>query len=210
MMALELLRGYQKSGNSALGTYRAKDEPFDVNAQMQYWLNRSKIFSGYFPEVIRYLLNYPKAESADIDSLLFWEKVRFGLKPTLRLNHAITFRPVASAGAVSVVAVKQLYASHYFQLTLDLTACIKDTGVPRENGFYLISLRGSSQHGLTGTTGAFLRKVIVGRTRDAQERVLTEIKPSWKSSRTSITAKHQSASLPKLAGGMLSFVIRHS
>jgi hypothetical protein len=79
-------------------------------------------------------------------------------------------------GAAHVVAVKQLYASHYFQLALDLTACVTASGRNSDTGFYLISLKGSTQQGLTGFTGSLLRRTVVSKTCSAQEKALISIK----------------------------------
>jgi hypothetical protein len=75
-----------------------------------------------------------------------------------------------------VILVKQLYASHYFQLALDLTACVREIDRPSEKGFYPISLKGSTQQGLTGIRGSLLRRVVVRKTRSAQEKALSAIK----------------------------------
>lgn len=175
-MALEVLRRYQEDGNRVLGSYHDTERPFDVNAQLQLLLGQSDALPVYLPELNRFLLEYPNAQLTNAESLFYWERVKFGLKPTLRLNHAIAYFSEGPRGAAQVVAVKQLYASHYFQLALDLTACVSDGGGPRDKGFYLISLKGSTQQGLTGFTGSLLRRIIVGRTRSAQEKALISIK----------------------------------
>ncbi len=175
-MALDILRRYQEDGNRVLGSYRDTDSPFDVNAQLQSLLGRSQVLPVYLPELNRYLLDYPNTRLAGADSLFYWERVDFGLKPTLRLNHAISYESAGPKGAVQVLAVKQLYASHYFQLALDLTACVRESDRTDEKGFYLISLKGSTQQGLTGWKGSLLRMVIVSRTRSAQEKLLINIK----------------------------------
>ncbi len=182
-MTLDFLKRYQKSGNSVLLTYRDKNRPFDVPSQLQAWLGRSKALPIYFPELNRYLLDYPKAKPANVESLFYWEKVDFGLKPTLRLNHAMAFRPAGSKGTAYVVAVKQLYASHYFQFALDLTACVTGSGLANGKGFYLISLKGSTQQGLTGIRGSLLRKIVVSKTHSAQEKALIGIKRALESRR---------------------------
>ncbi len=175
-MAFEVLQRYQADGNSVLGSYRDTDRPFDVDAQLQSLLGRSAALPAYLPELDRYLLDYPKATLANVESQFYWERVNFGLKPTLRLNHAIAYRSAGPKGEAQVVAVKQLYASHYFQLALDLTACVADNGRAGNAGFYLISLRGSTQQGFTGLTGSLLRRIVVSRTRSAQEKALTNVK----------------------------------
>ncbi len=175
-IALEYLRRYQEDGNSALGTYRDQEHPFDARAHLQSWLGRSQALPVYFPELSRYLLEYPNATPAEVESLFYWEKVDFGLKPTLRLNHAIAYRSAGPRGAAHLIAVKQLYSSHYFQLALDFTACVTGSGRTNDTGFYLISLKGSTQQGLTGFRGSILRRVVVSKTRSAQEKALIGIK----------------------------------
>jgi hypothetical protein len=172
-MALEILQRYQREGNAVLGTYRDNSEPFDVNAEFRSLLGRSQALPVYLPDLSRYLLEYPRATLPNVESVFFWERVNFGLKPTLRLVHGLAYKSQGPRGAAQVVAVKQLYASHYLQLALDLTAC-----VPERDGFYLISLKGSTQQGLTGFTGSILKRIIVSRTRSAQERMLLNIKRS--------------------------------
>ena len=51
--------------------------------------------------------------------------MNFGLKPTLRIVQAVIYRG-ASPDQPAAMAVKQLYASHYFETALDLTACVRD------------------------------------------------------------------------------------
>lgn len=175
-MALDILHRYQEDGNRVLGSYRDTERPFDVNAQLQSLLGRSEVLPVYLPELNRYLLDYPRSKLPSAQSQFFWERVNFGLKPTLRLNHAISYQSEGPKGPVQVLAVKQLYASHYLQLALDLTACVTDSSRAGQKGFYLISLKGSTQQGLTGWKGSILRMVIVSRTRSAQENLLINIK----------------------------------
>ena len=53
--------------------------------------------------------------------------VDFGLKPTVRVNHVIIYPLAAILSGVShVIAIKQLYASHYFHTTLELRLLVHD------------------------------------------------------------------------------------
>jgi hypothetical protein len=159
-MALEALLAYQKGGNAALGTYRDKKVPAQVSEQFRSLLSRSTVLPEELPRFYSYLLDYPKASLPDSSSIFYWEKVKFGLKPTLRVNQQITAHTTGAHGPIDVVAIKQLYASHYFQTALDLYSCI-----PRKSGgFYLITAKGSEQAGLTGPKGSIVRKVAVDKT----------------------------------------------
>jgi hypothetical protein len=59
-------------------------------------------------------------------------------------------RGEAGSDLAYAIAEKQLYASHYFQASLDLTFCIRDTSTPGQRGFYLLKIMGSEQedHGI--------------------------------------------------------------
>jgi len=180
-MALQALENYKQGGNAALGTYRDKNHPAVVAETFASLLNRSKALPVYLPELREYLLNYPKAEASGIESRFYWEKVNFGLKPTIRLVQAAIYRGTSPDKPAYAVAVKQLYASHYFESALDLTVCIKDTQHPDHPGFYLITMKGSQQAGLTGFKGGIVRKVAVDKTRSSLEKALASIKQKLES-----------------------------
>jgi hypothetical protein len=177
-MALDALLKYLQGGNAALGTYRDKKHPAVVAATFQSLLSRSKALPVYLPQLDRYLLEYPNANADNIQTEFFWEKVNFGLKPTLRIVQAIVYRDANSEQQTSALAVKQLYASHYFETALDLTVCVKD---PERPGIYLITMKGSQQAGLTGFKGGIVRKVAVDKTRSSLEKALAAIKQKLES-----------------------------
>jgi len=174
-MTLEAIERYQKGGNAALGTYRDKSHPAVVADTFLSLLSRSKALPVYLPELNQYLIDYPNAPSEHIQTKFYWEKVNFGLKPTIRVVQAIVYRDAGTRGPVYAIAVKQLYASHYFETALDLTFCVAATENHRP-GFYLITVKGSQQGGLTGLKGSFVRKVAVDKTRSSLERALATIK----------------------------------
>ena len=175
-MALEALSKYIQGGNSALGTYRDKNHPTAVGETFQSLLSRSKALPVYLPELDHYLLDYPNVPSERIASEFYWEKVNFGLKPTLRMVQAIVYRGAGGSDKAYALAVKQLYASHYFETALDLTVCFPDDSQPDHPSMYLITLKGSQQAGLTGFKGSIVRKVAVDKTRSSLERALEAIK----------------------------------
>ena len=98
--------------------------------------------------------------------------MKFGLKPTLRMNQQITARATGEHAPIDVVAIKQLYASHYFQTALDLNFCVAGNS----QGFYLVTVKGSEQAGLTGVKGGAVRKVAIDKTRSSLEKSLEAIK----------------------------------
>ena len=176
-MALQALLRYQQGGNTALGTYRDKSRPTAVGDTFTSLLAQMKSLPIYLPDLHSYLLEYPNAASNEIRSEFYWEKVNFGLKPTLRIVQAIVYRGTSPDKPAYAVAVKQLYASHYFETALDLTVCLS----VKKNGFYLITIKGSQQAGLTGFKGGIVRKVAVDKTRSSLQKVLAVYKQNLES-----------------------------
>ena len=144
-------------------------------------VERTKGLPVYLPELRDYLLNYPKTDSSSIESQFYWERVNFGLKPTFRMVQAVVYHGKSSTEPVYAVALKQLYASHYFETALDLTVCVKDLQASDHPGFYLITMKGSQQAGLTGLKGGIVRKVAVDKTRSSLEKALASIKQKLES-----------------------------
>lgn len=175
---LQLVQAYRRGGNEALGEYRDKVRPARIAEQFQTMIGRASVLPDVLPELRRYLLEDPYVALAGADRFFCWEKVSFGLKPTIRVNHAVIHRGTALGRGFGVVAIKQLYATPYFHTALDLTVCVDDgaSGTPR--GFYLLTLKGSEQAGLTGVKGSPLRKVVVDKTRSSLESALASIKRS--------------------------------
>ena len=177
-MVLQLLRAYQKGGNQALGEYRDKEHPARIADQFKTMMDRASALPDVIPGLRHYLLENPNAELADADSFYYWEKVSFGLKPTIRVNHAVVYRGRTQGRDFGAVAIEQLYASHYFHTALDMSVCVDDGVAATPHGFYLLTLKGSEQEGLTGFSGSILRKMVVDKTRSSLETALASIKSS--------------------------------
>jgi len=172
-MALQALLNYRNGGNTALGVYRDKNHPAAVAETFAALLTRLSALPEYLPELNEYLLEYPKTKSANVQAGFYWEKVNFGLKPTFRIVQRAVYRGASPTDPVYALAEKQIYASHYFETALDLTVCARDTQRP---GFYIITIKGSKQAGLTGLKGSIVRKVAVDKARASLGRVLASIK----------------------------------
>lgn len=173
---LERLAGYQRQGNLALGAYNDKRNPAVVPEQFKYMLSYSRALPKYLPDFYGYLLAYPNAKPANVEDTFYWAKVRFGLKPTLRVVHVVTMRGNPADQVAYAIAEKQLYSSHYFETALDLSFCVRGSDDTEQPGFYLIMAMGSEQAGLTGPKGSIVRKVAVGRSVSNLQNALTTIR----------------------------------
>jgi hypothetical protein len=176
--ALKGIVAYQRTGNEALGIYNDKPDPIEVQRQFAWLLSYQTVLPAVLPDLYNYLLRYPKVRPANIEDAFYWSKVKFGLKPTLRVVHLVIMKGSPEAQIAYAVAEKQLYASHYFETALDLSYCVRPDD-PKQTGFYLITVLASEQAGLTGVKGSIVRKTAVGRSvsslHDALARMRTTL-----------------------------------
>jgi hypothetical protein len=174
--ALERLLAYQKDGNQALGIYNDKHDPTVVPQQFAYMLTYTRALPAHLPDFYTYLLSYPNARPLNVEDTFYWARVKFGLKPTLRVVHLITMRGSPVDPVAYAFAEKQLYSSHYFETALDLTFCIRDGNDPKHHGFYLLVAMGSEQAGLTGAKGSIVRKAAINRSVSHLQNALNKIR----------------------------------
>jgi len=177
-MIFDLVRAYQTEGNAALGHYEDGDEPLPVAEQFRALLANSDPLPVPVPELLAYLDDYPHGRLEGAEDIFYWTVVDFGLKPTIRVNH-VTIYPLGGSpppsGVRHAIAIKQLYASHYFHTTLELRFLIDDDR-RAGRGTSLISITRSRNDGMTGFKGLFLRPIIRTRSRDAVRSYLDQVK----------------------------------
>ena len=177
-MILEIVRTYQANGNDALGHYDDDGDPRPVAEEFRALLPNGDLLPAPVPALIAYLEGYPRGRPAGAEDFFYWSVVNFGLKPTIRANH-VTIYPLPGSPSSNVayaIAIKQLYASHYFQSTLELRFLVDDDRRPGRPGFYLVSIMRSRNDGMTGFTGSLLRPIVNRRSRNAVRRYLEHVK----------------------------------
>jgi len=177
-MILDLVRRYQVDGNAALGRYDDGDDPLLVAEQFRAILASRDHLPVAVPALFAYLDDYPRGRPAGAHDFFYWTVVDFGLKRTVRVNH-VTIYPLAPgtpASTAYVIAIEQLYASHYFHTTLELRFLADDDGPSGEPRTLLVSITRSRSDGMTGFKGLFLRPAISRRSREAVRGYLEHVK----------------------------------
>jgi hypothetical protein len=176
-MILELVQAYQANGSAALGHYDDGGKPLPVAEQFRALLDSGNRLPLPVPGLVAYLDEYPRGRPAGAEDFFYWSVVDFGLKPTVRVSHVIVYPLDARPSGVShVIAIKQLYASHYFHTTLELRFLVEDDRRADQRGFHLLSITRSRSDGTTGLKGSLLRPVISRRSRNAVRGYLEHLK----------------------------------
>lgn len=121
---VDYVSAYRARGDSALIAYDDQ-RPSAAAAQVfAGMLSRSPYMYQYAPSLERYLENYPGDRPVGARDVFYWSEDDLpGLKPTLTITHEVVYAPPELPGS-TLIASKLLYADHYLDGALDLTAVV--------------------------------------------------------------------------------------
>jgi hypothetical protein len=165
---VDYVTGYRARGNTALLEY---DDQRSADSAVQVFhalLSRSPYTYQYAPSLQRYLENYPADRPAHAREAIYWSEDDLpGLKPTLTIAHEVVYAPSELPGS-TLIATKQLYADHYLDGALDLTAVVDGAkvGAAADTGIYLVVLRRLHFDDLPSGGIMNVRGKVVGKLRD--------------------------------------------
>lgn len=165
------LKTYLQQGNSALVVYRDMSKPVSLAQEFAGVLDARPGLGGLVPQFQNYLAEYPKGSLAGVSSFLYWSTESFGVKPVDSITQVFMYPQPGRA----VIASKQLYASHYFEGSLGLTAAMDDRSDPSHPGMYLVYLNRSRIDLLNGFLGGLRRAIVRGRLESGMRKNLAEV-----------------------------------
>jgi hypothetical protein len=128
---------YQTRGNAGLPIYEDRPRPVRVPEVLTRILRLPAWVDTQLPEVRAHLDAYPATASAEVEDFFYWMLEKRYRAPVTSLTHGALF-PSACGGNCVALALKQLYASHYFEASLDLLVFI-----PHDGHSYLLYLNRS-------------------------------------------------------------------
>jgi hypothetical protein len=134
---IEYVTDYRTRGDSAMAVY---DDRGNLNVRSSEAFAAQLAESPYVyqnvPSLQQYLSTYPQGSLPGAAEILYWsEDALPRLRPILSVTHLVLYTPPELPG-LTLLAAKQIYANHYFETALDLTAAID-----RNPGIYLLVVR---------------------------------------------------------------------
>ena len=135
---VEYVTDYRQRGDSAMAIY---DDRGNMNMRASDAFAAQFAESPYIyqtvPSLRSYFTDYPHGSlPSGAAEVLFWsEDVMPRLRPILSVTHLVVYTPPELPG-MTLAASKQIYANHYFEAAMDLTAVVE-----RSPGSYLVVLR---------------------------------------------------------------------
>ena len=161
-MLLDYVRDYRTRGDAALIEYSDKRDEVSLAAEQQA-LNAA---SSYINDA----LAEAKSNLQLAEDSIIWSKIKFGLKPVIAINHVRIYRRSSDAGPQVLIASNQIYANHYFNASLALTAFVNIPGA--NQGSYLVYENRSRADGLEGPFGKLKRGVVEKKALEGLKAIL--------------------------------------
>ena len=135
---LRFVNDYRAAGNTAMVEY---DDNHAVKSQEAFGalLDQSGYLRDFAPGLRDYLDLYPAHHPEGTRDVLFWEEDRLPhLRPTLTVSQMVMY---TTPSGTPLVAVKQIYADHYFEGALELTGAFDAPPTAKGSAMYLITVR---------------------------------------------------------------------
>lgn len=160
---VDYVTAYRQGGTDTMAATVDKTQPKVLAEEFRTLLRNSPYLPEYVPAFHQYLEAYPKGTLADTTDTLFWTRDEFGLKPVVSIYHATVHEVDRQGHKGLLVAIKMLYASHFFNAGLELMAAAP---TPDGSGFYLLDLYRTRIDPPTG----MLSGVLMGKVRSGVEK----------------------------------------
>lgn len=190
-MLWEYVRDYRNRGDAALIKYNDNRNEVSLAAEHRALTSAS----GYIND----LLADKKSGLQLLEDAIVWSKIKFGLKPVIAINHITIYKRSGNVGPQVLVASKQIYANHYFNAFLALTAFVS---VP-DGGGYLVYENRSRADGLEGPFSKIKRGVVEKKALEGLKNILAQSKASLDGpSLSPTTAEFSSHWSQRLFGGI--------
>jgi len=161
---LDYVKAYLQAGNPALIEYHDQEKGVRVAEEYRSLLEQSRFLTDYAPEFHKYLEEFPKASSPSVEDFIYWSKEKYGPKPVLSITHVAIYKRTLGNRTEVFIASKQLYANHYFDASLGLTAFVEGNERATSSS-YLLYLNRSRISALQGSFVGLKRSVIGARIR---------------------------------------------
>ena len=167
-MLVAYVKDYRARGETALIEYNDKTDSVSLAAEQRALTSAAGYVSSFLTDT--------KSGLQLLQETLVWSKIKFGLKPVISVNHISIYKRNSDAGPQVLIASKQIYANHYFNAFLALTAFVNVPGTT--NASYLVYENRSRADGLEGPFGKLKRGVVEKKALEGLRGIIAQSKMS--------------------------------
>src|SRR6266404_5069647 len=167
-MLVDYVRDYLARGNAALIQYDDKSKAIRLADEQNELLAASSYDS--MADTKETAKSFSKPDVTLIDNALVWSKIKFGLKPVFAINHIMIYKRAQKVGAEMLIISQQIFANHYFDSSLALTAFVNIPDPAPKS--YLLYEHRSRLDGLEGQLSKIKRGLIEDKAVKSLESIL--------------------------------------
>lgn len=170
-IVLARIAAYLDEGLRGIDPFHDHDEPVEPQHVGSQLLLRSPWFSERAVILGDYLERFPNAAASGFETFLYWMRTTYTPRPTIQVVHVILQRrEEANPGEPDVlVASRQVFATHYVNGSLAVTAFLRDPDVPERR--YLAYVNRSHVDGISGWFSPVTRYLVERRVRGAAREI---------------------------------------
>jgi hypothetical protein len=176
---LTLATSYLGHGNDALFEYVNNDDPARVGESLTKLLQRSVYLQEAAADVHDYVRTFPHGRPADAQDSVYWVREKFWLMNVMSMNHVTVVDRATANGHLVMAVTKQLYATHYYESSLAITAFVD---VRDSAGPYIIFINRTRadirRSGFTWLERVLLKHLVRGRVEAQMKHLRAQLQGS--------------------------------
>jgi len=175
-LILQYLSQYLEQGNSVMMTYADKLPAIRSSDESRTLLHSVDWLSQAAPPLYDCLESFSGNSCRQIESFVYWFSATFGLKPVFSITHVMIYRTLRGGQPWVFIALKQVYADHYFDGSLGLAVLVEQSAGPTNPALWILYLNRSHTDALKGWLGPVERIIAKHRSSTAMQRTLLDLK----------------------------------
>ncbi|MGH7619713.1 MAG: hypothetical protein ACREPM_21065 [Gemmatimonadaceae bacterium] len=161
----EYVNAYRKGGTAAMVEYGDQKTTGRASDVFTSLLAESPYLFDYVPPFQKYLSTYPAGSLPDVTDAIYWSADKMSsLRPIFSINHVSIYSPPGAP--LTLVSVKQLYASHYFLGAFTLTTVLDRPDAPGGRGIYYFVVQRMRFDHLPSNRLLNIRGRVIGKLQD--------------------------------------------
>jgi hypothetical protein len=172
-IVLQRAQTYAAAGYTAEAAYDDRGERVSLAQTFSGILQRSTNLTRAVPRLVEYLDRFPRAAVPEVESFLYWSKERFAGKSQISVTHLSLLRPSDPSQPLMIAAGKQVFATHFVDGALSITALLKGPSGGRN---YLAYLSRADVDLLSGFFSGLARKAMSYRITSEAPDILRRLR----------------------------------
>lgn len=170
---LDRVRRYHSGGHTAIGQYDDGSTDRPLQTDFASLLGRSPYLTERLAPLAAHLLGAPAHRVHGIESFLYWSQDTVRSRPVMAATHVAIVRGRDASQPLVLVAGKQIFALHYMNASLSITALI---GGGPDLPTYLVYVNRTDVDVISGFFGGLARSLIEGRIRSEANTAIVDLR----------------------------------